>query len=95
VIENSIDTMMKCIEFVSTIQNKLPENRGPVDDLLQGALGLLGDLGQTFGKRMKVPFSQAYVTSLLNIGLDHSREDLRELADWVNKVCLVAKIYTK
>ena len=53
-------------------------------EIVKAAVGLLGDLGQIFGKKVINVFKQPFVSSLIQEGL--SDEDVKETASWAQSV---------
>ena len=55
-------------------------------EIVKAAVGLLGDLGQIFGKRVINVFKQPFVSTLIQEGLVD--EDVRETALWAQTVSI-------
>ncbi len=54
------------------------------DEVLKGCIGLLGDLADCFGDRMKPIMSQPFVVNMLEEGGNY--DDMLTLVQWVKKV---------
>lgn len=70
------------VEFMRRTQT----NEQISSELLKSAVALLGDLAQTFGKRMAQIFRQPFVASLLNQGAQD--EETQDTSQWASQVCI-------
>ena len=68
------------IEFV----HRSTSDPNQTDAVLKAAVGLLGDLGDSFKARMYPVFTQPFVTELINIAV--SNEDSKEVALWAQRI---------
>ena len=55
---------------------------------MKSAIGLLGDLGQTFGVKMQQLYSQPFVTALIQQANKVDDEDIKDTAKWTQSVIL-------
>ena len=68
------------IEFLQ--RSAMDENRS--DEVLKSAVGLIGDLGQTFGAKMIPVFNQPFIQPLILQGISY--EEIKDTAKWAQQV---------
>lgn len=78
--EDIVPSLDNIIEFVH--RSTVDENR--TSAVVKAAVGVLGDLGDSFGAKMFPVFSQPYVLQLLSVALQD--EESKEVAAWAQKV---------
>lgn len=81
---NKQDSVWPAIEAIVEFLHRsaLDENRS--DEVLKSAVGLIGDLGQTFGSKMMPVFTQPFIQPLILQGLGF--EDIKDTAKWAQQV---------
>ena len=77
--------MDSIVEFL--VRSSSDERRS--DEVLKSAIGLLGDLGQTFGTKMQQLYSQPFVTALIQQANKVDDQDIRETAKWTQSVIII------
>lgn len=78
--------MDSIVEFL--VRSSSDERRS--DEVLKSAIGLLGDLGQTFGIKMQQLYNQPFVTALIQQANKVDDTDIQETAKWTQSVsCLL------
>lgn len=74
--------------YIDTIMDLLRriDDKNKSSEVLKTAVGVLGDLGQTFGKRMHNLYLQPFVSSLVQQALTDEEDDVKQVADWSQSV---------
>lgn len=74
--------------YIETIMDLLRrlDDKNKSSEVLKTAVGVLGDLGQTFGKRMHNLYLQPYVSSLVQQALVDDEDDVKQVADWAQQM---------
>lgn len=80
--------------YIDTIMDLLRriDDKNKSSEVLKTAVGVLGDLGQTFGKRMHNLYLQPFVSSLVQQALTDEEDDVKQVADWSQSVSLEAVV---
>lgn len=78
------DVLVSGIESMVNLIHKATDEDTCTESVLKGAIGLLGDLGATYGSRMHQIFSQPYVVKLIQEGKEY--EDMADLVNYTQSV---------
>eukprot|EP01038_Epipyxis_sp_PR26KG_P008524 gene8524-11521_t len=82
---NKQDLVLPAIDNIVEFLNRSASDDNRTEDVLKASVGLIGDLGQTYGARMKVIFSQSFIAALIQEGLG-MEDDIKQTAAWAQQV---------
>jgi importin subunit beta-1 len=85
------DSVFPQIEAIFNFINRIGSNENKSTEVLKCVVGLIGDIGQTYGKRARQYLQNAVVMKLLQEG--NAEEDIHEIAVWAHSVCRFYLIY--
>ena len=77
------DVVLKAVDGIVDFTARTAVNEHKSSEVVKAAVGLLGDLGQTFGKRVLQLFREPFVNGLIQEGL--ADEEVREIAIWAQQ----------
>lgn len=80
--------MLTALEGMVAFLSRIQTNPNMSSELLKAVVGLLGDLAQTFGKRISHIFRMPFVSSLIQQGTHD--EDAQEISEWAGSVISAA-----
>jgi importin subunit beta-1 len=83
---NKQDIVLPAVESIFNLLRRTSERESKDENVLKGAVGLLGDLAQTYGKRIHMELRQPYVNVFLQEGVND--EDIKDTALWAQSVCI-------
>lgn len=72
------------IENIVNFIHKATSDSNCIPSVLKAAIGLLGDLGATYGSRMHQIFSQPYITQLLQEGRQY--DDMTSIVNYTQSI---------
>lgn len=72
--DNKQEVMVSSLETIVDFMKRSGEDENRSEDVLKSVVGLIGDLGQAFGPRMKVTFSAPFINALLKEALTVDQE---------------------
>lgn len=70
------------VEFLH--RSAADENR--TSEVLKSCVGLLGDMGQTFGAKMQPIYQMPFVPALIQQAQQQGDDDIQEIAQWTQSV---------
>jgi importin subunit beta-1 len=82
---NKQDTVIPYLEAITEFMHRSAADENRSSDVLKAAVGLLGDLGQTFGSKM-LPLYQMPFVPLMIQQAAQADEDIQEIAQWTQTV---------
>lgn len=77
------------VEFLH--RSAADENR--TNEVLKSCVGLLGDMGQTFGIKMQALYQMPFVPMLIQQASQSEEDDIREIAQWAQSVNAMKYIF--
>ena len=80
------NNVVPAIESIVTLIHKSTSDKLCTPAVLKASIGLLGDLGTTFGNRMFQIYSQAYILQLLQEGRQY--EDMADVVTWAHGIVM-------
>ncbi|KAJ3447257.1 importin subunit beta-1 [Anaeramoeba flamelloides] len=78
-----IDNILVFLQKISTINRNYLSN-----EILKAAVGLIGDIINTFGKQVKSYFKQQYIFGLIKICTRSTDDEVVEIGKWSSKLLL-------
>lgn len=81
---NKQDSVLPAIEAIIEFLRRSATDENRSEDVLKSAVGLLGDLGQTFGSKMSQVYVQPFVQPLILQAISY--EEINETAKWTQSV---------
>mmetsp|Transcript_32889 Transcript_32889/g.47518 ORF Transcript_32889/g.47518 Transcript_32889/m.47518 type:complete len:856 (+) Transcript_32889:71-2638(+) len=76
------DSIAPAVDSIVEFLCRSTEDQHRSDEVLKSAIGLLGDMGQTFGLKMQALYQQRFVMELVRQGLSSDEKDIIEVATW-------------
>jgi importin subunit beta-1 len=94
---NKQDTVLPFVEGMVEFLHRSAADKDRTNEVLKACVGLLGDLGQTFGVKMQALYQMPFVPLLIQQA-SQADEDIQEVAQWAQTVsnllpCTVAITY--
>ncbi len=81
---NKQDSVLPAMDAVIEFLRRSATDENRSEDVLKSAVGLLGDLGQTFGSKMAPVYTQPFVQPLILQAISY--EEINETAKWTQSV---------
>jgi hypothetical protein len=89
---NKQDTVLPFLDGMVEFLHRSAADENRTSEVLKACVGLLGDLGQTFGSKMQQLYQMPFVPMLLQQAQQQGDDDIQEVAQWtqsVSSACLV------
>jgi hypothetical protein len=86
------ETVTPYLEGMVKFLHRSAADESRSDEVLKAAVGLLGDLGKTFGAKMQPLYQMPFVPVLLTQAAE-SDQDIQEIAKWTKSVRLSVYLY--
>lgn len=83
---NKQDTILPFVEGIVEFLHRSAADENRSNDVLKSAVGLLGDLGQTFGAKMQPIYKMPFVPMLIQQGAQSDQPEIQEVAQWAQSV---------
>lgn len=83
---NKQDKVVPHLEAIAEFLHRSATDTNRTEEVLKAAVGLIGDLGQTFGAQMAPLFAQPFVANVIAQALTY--EDMIQTARWAQQVSL-------
>jgi hypothetical protein len=84
---NKQDTILYALEVIIEFLKRSAEDPNRSGEVLKNAVGLLGDLGQTYGNKMLPIYQQQFIAKLIEEAYQNGT-DAQETARWAHSVSL-------
>jgi importin subunit beta-1 len=81
---NKQDSVLPAMEAIIEFLRRSATDPNRSEDVLKSAVGLLGDLGQTFGAKMQPVYGQPFVQQVILQAISY--EDIHETAKWAQSI---------
>lgn len=83
---NKQDTVMPFVDGMVEFLHRSAADENRTNEVLKACVGLLGDLGQTFGVKMQQLYQMPFVPMLIQQAAQADDEDIQEVAQWAQSV---------
>jgi hypothetical protein len=83
---NKQDTVLPFLDGMVEFLHRSAADENRTSEVLKACVGLLGDLGQTFGSKMQQLYQMPFVPMLLQQAQQQGDDDIQEVAQWTQSV---------
>eukprot|EP00428_Durinskia_dybowskii_P064152 CAMPEP_0170368380 /NCGR_PEP_ID=MMETSP0117_2-20130122/7427_1 /TAXON_ID=400756 /ORGANISM="Durinskia baltica, Strain CSIRO CS-38" /LENGTH=852 /DNA_ID=CAMNT_0010623045 /DNA_START=84 /DNA_END=2642 /DNA_ORIENTATION=+ len=83
---NKQDTILPFVEGMVEFLHRSAADENRTNEVLKSCVGLLGDMGQTFGVKMQALYQMPFVPLLIQQASQSDEEDIREIAQWAQSM---------
>ena len=90
---NKHETVLPFVEGMVEFLHRSAADENRTSEVLKACVGLLGDLGQTFGNKMQALYQMPFVPMLLQQASQED-DDIQEVAQWAQSVCTIHIMHT-
>ena len=88
------DALLASLDQIAQFLQRSSAGEDRPSEVLKAAVGLIGDLAQTFGKRVQQLFASPVITQIVQNGLGDEDENVQRLSSWAQQVIQTLKAHS-